>query len=146
MESSSPLANAPLVALWGWLVPGAGYWAVRERARGMIVFVTVLLLFAAGVLIGGLRIVDAPAGFSLDDILQKPWFIGQVLAGPVSVAAAIAAGHVDVLHTSTSRSQEIGTLYTAVAGMLNLLALIDAADRAARGPSPGTAGGPGGKP
>jgi hypothetical protein len=34
--------------------------------------------------------------------------------------------------TSHSRINEIGVLYTAVAGMLNLLAIIDAASRAER--------------
>jgi len=34
---------------------------------------------------------------------------------------------------SHSRSWEIGTLYTAVAGMLNLLVIIDSAHRAGQG-------------
>lgn len=123
---------APMTALLGWLIPGAGYWVLGERARGMIVCLTVLAVFTMGALIGGLRLVDAPTELSAAALLDKPWFIGQVLAGPVSVAAAIAAGHVDPMRVSHGRSWEIGTLYTAVAGMLNLLALIDATHRAAQ--------------
>jgi hypothetical protein len=122
---------APLAALVGWLIPGAGYWLLGQRARAAIIGSVVLFLFAAGVLIGGVRVVDAPTEISPTALLNKPWFIGQVLAGPISVASALWADHVDPLRVSHSRSWEIGTLYTAVAGMLNLLALIDATHRAA---------------
>ena len=44
------------------------------------------------------------------------------------------AGGPPVGAKSHARVNEIGVLYTAVAGMLNLLAMIDAAHRAAREP------------
>jgi hypothetical protein len=135
MESpmSSPnrdTASVGFVALCGWLIPGGGYWILGERVRAMIVAVCVLTVFGMGVLIGGIRVVDAPNQIGLGQLLDKPWFIGQVLTGPLSVASAIWAGHVSPERGSHSRSWELGTLYTAVAGMLNLLALIDAAHRA----------------
>ena len=80
----------------------------------------------------------------LSELRTKPWFIAQVLAGPVALAAgagsvwaatdpdgdegdAVARGA-----TSHGRVNEIGVLYTAVAGMLNLLAIIDASHRASQ--------------
>lgn len=77
----------------------------------------------------------------LRDVGNKPWSICQVLAGPVAVAGgawSVSASQPDgqsgqaagVL--SHSRINEIAVLYTAVAGMLNLMAIIDAAARAAR--------------
>jgi hypothetical protein len=65
--------------------------------------------------------------------LQKPWFIGQVLAGPVAIASNVIAtrwGGESGSPFSHARVYEIGVLYTAVAGMLNLMAIIDAAYRA----------------
>ena len=69
-------------------------------------------------------------------IIGKPWFIGQVLNGPLGIGAAIAS---DQLAQSSyknveakARLAEIGTLYTAVAGMLNLLTILDAFARAAQ--------------
>ena len=122
--------------MFGWLIPGGGYWLVGERVRAVIVSVSVILVFAMGMLIGGVRVVDAPTELGVAALLEKPWFMGQVLMGPIGVAAAIGAQHVDSAdsdyrdeHVSHSRSWEIGTLYTAVAGMLNLLAIIDAAHR-----------------
>jgi len=122
-------AIAPWVVLLGWLIPGGGYWLLRERARAIIVCVVVLAVFVMGMLIGGIRVVDAPSDFSPSALLEKPWFIGQILTGPISVASSVAASHVDPLRVAHGRSWELGTLYTAIAGMLNLLALIDSAHR-----------------
>ena len=77
------------------------------------------------------------------ELRAKPWTVPQVLVGPVVAAGWAcsvwasrdpdgysgpreAAGVV-----SHGRVNEIGLLYTAVAGMLNLLAIIDSAHRAA---------------
>lgn len=153
----------PLVALAGWFVPGAGYVMIGQRARGAVVGVTILVLFVAGLLIGGIRVVDSSYIESVQQrqerehteadaqrdarranrtyqptnpvarTLQKPWFIGQVLAGPVAIASNVIAtrwGGDAGAPFSHARVYEIGVLYTAVAGMLNLMAIIDSAYRA----------------
>ena len=154
--SDRPLA-APLVVIAGWLVPGLGYFVIGERARGLIVGITILMTFAGGMLIGGIRVIDVP-GYTpqgepkmlriingaphqvmwslranpMNEIFNKPWYIAQTLTGPVNALAtwgSIEAGEAG-RRQSTSRIFDIGTLYTAVAGMLNLLVIIDAAYRA----------------
>jgi hypothetical protein len=183
------LASPPLVAIAGWLLPGAGYWLIGQRARAIVVGVTIIVLFMSGILIGGVRSLQVP-GYGENggrlyvvheeqqerrtgqrytvvrvteqragdpqplsdqpvvtdvralfaDVGNKPWSICQVLAGPVAIAGgtwsvwasrppaeSIRAEPPGAL--SHSRVNEIGVLYTAVAGMLNLLAIIDAAGR-----------------
>jgi hypothetical protein len=184
---SSKNVPAPLVALASWLVPGAGYLLLGQKARGLTIGVTVILLFVAGLLIGGIRVLEVPgygdhgqpliviqdsdytrdsgryvvaermvedvgspaAGtigwvmqvHPLDEIRNKPWFIAQVLAGPIDLAASwgsvVASRSVGGSTQprgarSHARTNELGVLYTAVAGMLNLLAIIDAGSRAGR--------------
>jgi hypothetical protein len=77
----------------------------------------------------------------LDEIRAKPWSIPQIITGPVDLLCSwwslaesdsSATGHANATR-SHSRTNEIGVLYTAVAGMLNLLAIIDAAHRAGQG-------------
>ena len=148
----------PLVALVGWLVPGAGYVMIGQRARGAVVGITILLIFVAGLLIGGVRVIDSSYIESVQQrqererteaegrrtikgyqppnpiarTLQKPWFIGQVLAGPVAIVSNVIAtrwGGEAGAPFSHARVYEIGVLYTAVAGMLNLMAIIDSAYR-----------------
>jgi hypothetical protein len=162
----------PLVAIAGWLIPGLGYWLIGQKARGATIGVTILLMFVAGLLIGGVRTVDTtliesaeqkterarddayrarevedqnrrvPDGEQqppyrapslLARTLQKPWFIGQAMAGPVAIATSyvgVTWGGPGGAPYSHARVYEIGVLYTAVAGMLNLMAVIDAAYRA----------------
>ena len=188
--SRGTLASPPVVAVAGWLVPGAGYWLIGERARGLAVGLAIVGLFVLGILFGGVRVIQVP-GYSengrklyldpetrfengreyrvlvvkeappggdelpgawvatdpralLRDVGNKPWSICQVLAGPVALAGgawSVSASQpvaqaegpdrpVGVL--SHSRINEIAVLYTAVAGMLNLMVIIDAASRAAR--------------
>lgn len=162
----------PLVALAAWIVPGLGYLLIRQWARGLTIGLTILLLFVFGIFVGGIRVVDVPGytnlgsrimldrdgnrvegyraadaswalrAYPLRTVLEKPWFVGQVLAGSICIVAAkisidvakpVTSGSVvSIAPTSHARSWEIGTLYTAVAGMLNLMAIIDAAHRAGR--------------
>jgi hypothetical protein len=137
---TSPDANVlappvPLVALAGWLVPGSGYWLLGQRTRGLVVGVCVITLFLLGVLVAGIAVVEAPSfgggGNLLGRVLQKPWFLGQVMTGPIGLISAwIGQGVAADYPAAKARLGEIGTLYTAIAGMLNLLAIIDATYRA----------------
>ena len=58
--STSSSTPPPLVALAGWLLPGAGYWLIGERVRAVTVGVTILVVFTLGILIAGIRVVQAP--------------------------------------------------------------------------------------
>lgn len=81
-------------------------------------------------------------GGFLSEIANKPWFVGQVLAGPIALAsAAISVDLAQIGANNTYQTQSqyprphapmemVGTLYTAIAGMLNLLVIIDASYRA----------------
>ena len=183
-DRPAPRASPPVVAVAGWLVPGAGYWLIGERVRAVTVGVTIMILFGLGILVGGVRAIqvpgygengrklylakdsrredsatipvsrEAPEGDDeerawvledpralLRDVGNKPWSICQVLAGPVAVAGgawSVSASRPDEQSgeaagvLSHSRINEIAVLYTAVAGMLNLMVIIDAAARAAR--------------
>jgi hypothetical protein len=184
-DASAPISrfSPTTVAAAGWLVPGAGYLLLGQRARAMAVGLTVTLLFVGGLLIGGVRVLEVPGygphgqrleavvyrdqqrelhenvvedaaedegrqlGWVMrihpfDEIRNKPWSIAQIMTGPIGVAAGAGAVMASqrVMATglpygarSHSRVNEIGVLYTAIAGMLNLLAIIDAAHRAAQG-------------
>lgn len=131
-SSASSSVPAPIVALATWIVPGSGYWLIGQRVRALTVGVTIIILFILGLLIGGMKVVEAPKDLftsPANAVSQKPWFVGQILAGPMTLIAS-SIGQDQKYFASHSRVNEIGTLYTAVAGMLNLLAIIDAAYRA----------------
>ena len=184
-DSARSSWSPPLVAFAAWLVPGGGYLLIGERARGLTIGISVVVLFTLGLLIGGVRALEVPgwdehgyqirlnergykvhpddsayprAGWvmrrgAMSEIRAKPWSIAQVLTGPVAIAGAAASvwaasdpdgddGDGEPPGAlSHGRVNEIGVLYTAVAGMLNLLAMIDASHRAAQAQAHATAHG-----
>ncbi len=130
----------PSAAVASWLIPGAGHILLGHRKRGMIIGLTIGLLWLSGWAIGGVSI------FNYNQ--HRAWFGGQMLTAP-SVAVAVARDHLLTeapperpaaisegfsfqppkpkiqYEPSFGRVNEIGILYTALAGLLNLLAIID---------------------
>jgi hypothetical protein len=217
--TSSPL----LVALASWILPGAGYLLIGQRGRALGVGITIILLFIAGLLIGGVRVIEVPGYSSIDgkkqmitmtapavnprtgqvyvdrsgneimqpimvpeldpqtgkpvedpitnsvkkeplkrwsllvsplnEIRDKPWSVPQAFTGPIAIAAGICSVNAAEIDPRTmkvdsdtgnpdpktgtpfgavthARINELGSLYLSVAGLLNLMAIIDATWRA----------------
>jgi len=105
-----------LVGLLAWLVPGAGHLAINKKKHAIIIFVTIALTFCAGLYIGSVGIIDS--------VGAKPWFIAQLMNSPVvAVLGRISkAGDYAVY----AKPNEIGQIYTSIAGLLNLLCIVNA--------------------
>ncbi len=139
MSTKSPGQFTPRAAILAWVWPGLGHISLGQRKRGFLVMFGVLFLFLGGVLIGGIDSVDRR-----DDRL---WFLAQALCGPLALVADYAnqtlvkpmpADWVDRYErqdpeviTRLGRKglghvNEMGTLYSALAGLMNLVAILDA--------------------
>lgn len=105
-----------IVALSSWLIPGAGYLLLKEGKRAVIVFATIVLTFCAGLYIGSIGIVDPVEAWW--------WFVAQVMSSPMVFVLGYhtAAGGYPVY----GRPNEIGQVYTSIAGLLNLLCIVNA--------------------
>ncbi|MEM0914216.1 MAG: DUF6677 family protein [Planctomycetota bacterium] len=125
-------------ALGTWLLPGLGHWIIGERARGAILAVTIGSLYVLGLLIGGIGVIDRAA--------PLPGFFGQMLIGPTFVVlwAQERLWSWSAIDGTPSLAEgmpigvmgEQGVLYTSIAGLLNLLCIIDVIYRVGRGGSP----------
>ena len=74
-DSGLSLLAIPLA----WLVPGAGHMLIGQRTRGIVFCITIHLMFAAGLLISGIRAINPPD--------QAIWTYTQFMAGwPTLVA------------------------------------------------------------
>lgn len=109
--------------IYGWLWPGAGHIAQGRKKRGVLVMFGVLFLFFTGILIGGVDVVDRE-----EDHL---WFLAQALNGPVAFGADyVNQGRKQsvpaVQRQSLAHVNEIGTLFVALAGLMNLVVILDA--------------------
>jgi hypothetical protein len=105
-----------LVGLASWLVPGAGYLLLEHTRRAIIVFLAIFFTFCIGLYVGSVGVVD-PIG-------AKLWYVFQIMTSPlVAILGHISAGGG---YPVFGRPCEIGQIYTSVAGMLNLLCMVNA--------------------
>ena len=110
-----------------------------EKAKGVILAVNIGLLWLGGLLIGGVHVCDR------DD--HPWWFYAQMCVAPTWVGhwyqsnlqlvrSSPAASRVPKIgkayEPSYGFANEQGILYTSLAGLLNLLAIIDVAYREGR--------------
>ena len=99
-----------------WLVPGAGHYALGEKKRAVIIFVAIILTFLVGVYVGSVGVIDP--------VHARPWYFAQMMNSPlVMILGRIGAtGNYRVY----GRAGEIGQIYTSIAGLLNLLCIVNA--------------------
>jgi hypothetical protein len=102
----------------GWLVPGLGHVLAKRPKRGAILFVTITLMFALGLLMQGKLYVANPS-----DLLEMLGFVGDLGAGLLYLVSRIAdLGH-GAVQVATA---DYGTKFIVVAGLLNYISAIDA--------------------
>jgi hypothetical protein len=103
------------VALLGWVVPGGGYFWLKEKKRAVIVFAAIAVTFWLGVYIGSVGVIDP--------VLARAWYVAQIINSPaVALLGHVAAGGNFPVY---GRPHEIGQIYTGVSGLLNLLCIVN---------------------
>lgn len=121
---SGPPSIQPLHAGLAWLCPGLGHWVRGERIRALRIFSGMTLLVLGGLLIGGVDVVDATQ--------DRLWFIAQMGLGPIVMGIEVLnqslaqADPTDLAWRSLGHVNSIGTLYIGLAGMLNVVVIMDA--------------------
>jgi hypothetical protein len=127
MNGQYPAGGAsPVAALvLAWAIPGAGHAYAGRWGKAALFFGCIVGLLVAGMIIGGGTVIihrDTQGHIEL-------WWMAQMGAGgptvaltPISEYLAARAGP-DIY---ANRFREVGTLYAAVAGFLNVLVMMDA--------------------
>ena len=117
MESKSKhITRLITVGMLAWLIPGAGHFAINKRTHAFIIFFTIVITFAVGLYAGSLAVID-PGG-------SKPWYAAQLMNSPfVTLLGNISVSRADRVY---GRPAEIGQIYTSIAGLLNLLCIVNA--------------------
>jgi hypothetical protein len=104
------------VGLLAWAVPGGGHFLINERKRSIVIFVTVVLTFLVGLYVGSVGVIDP--------VNAKPWYAAQLMNSP----AVFFLGQISISGQFPvyGRAGEIGQIYTSIAGLLNLLCIVNA--------------------
>ncbi len=140
------LRQPGVAALWAWLWPGAGHLYQRRYAKGILFMVCILSTYFFGLAMGGGHVVYA----SWNQTERRWQYFCQLGVGLPALPAIVQARRVktgratlfngwmappiidmqnDELadwHKQYSLFFELGTLYTMIAGLLNVLAIYDA--------------------
>lgn len=109
--------------LLAWVFPGLGHLYLGRRAKGLLLMACILALFVMGVAMKSRLALH----LGLEDPLALLFSLAQMGAGAPYVLAR-ALGY--ELGEVTAPSYEYGNTFTAVAGLLNILVILDALDTA----------------
>jgi len=146
-EPTVSLRNPIWAAFLAWLVPGLGHFYQGRTGKGILYAVCILGLYLMGLIMGEGKIVywrwvnplNNPEKFCL-------YYLGQFFAGLPALPALIQStlhhygydpilwgfmaeptqNDLNALQTRLGKLVEIGSIYTCIAGLLNILAIYDA--------------------
>lgn len=116
----------PAAGIAAWVFPGLGHLVRGERRRGRLIMFGVLFLVLGGLLVGGVDCVDRKQ--------DRLWFLAQSVCGPLTfIADAVNQHYVQKLpdearfnSIALNKPNEMGTLFVALAGLMNLVVIMDA--------------------
>jgi len=114
-ETGSMSYIAPLA---GWLLPGLGHLIQRRYVRGVLIMLSVFTMFFAG-----LGMQGKVYAFNTGDLLDILGFVGDIGAGALYFIARAMDWGGGNIHRALA---DYGTKYIVVAGLLNVIAAVDA--------------------
>ena len=118
-RSSAQGRVAPALALIaGWIVPGAGHLLVGKRVRAALLAVSIVAMFAIGIALNGKVYVP-----NTGDPLDMLGFVGDVGSGLLYALARIFGWGASTVQIAVA---DYGTKFVVVAGLLNIVAAVDA--------------------
>lgn len=148
-----PTAFRPVAGLLACALPGLGHVALGQTTRGIVIAAGVLGLFFSGLFIGGIDVVDSrdsrlwflgqaavgPVAFITDRVHQSRFKIVEDarLRSAWPMEAREPDGSARLLDPanpndrppkvkSLAKVHELGTLFTTLAGFLNVIVVLDA--------------------
>lgn len=110
--------------LLAWIVPGGGHFLLQRHLRGALILGSVMIMWLFGLMMRG-SLFEPQTGDLLTTIIYCGGFLGNVCSGIFYLLTVMlgynqpdTAGHV----------YDYGTKFLVGAGLLNVLAMVDAWD------------------
>jgi hypothetical protein len=107
-----------MVLIAGWLVPGAGHLLLGKWVRATILAISILAMFAIGIALQGKVYVP-----NTGDPLDMLGFAGDLGSGLVYGLTRMLGWGATTVQIATA---DYGTKFIVVAGLLNIVAAVDA--------------------
>lgn len=110
--------NPTVVTIVAWLVPGLGHLIQRRYIRGLLIMAAIFIMFFAG-----LGMQGKVYSFNTGDLLDILGFVGDIGSGLLYFLARMMNWGIGNIHRAVA---DYGTKYIVVAGLLNIVATVDA--------------------
>ena len=113
-----------------WILPGAGHFALGHRGLGLVFFCAISFAYLTGVAIGGVKSSVNPR--------ENKWlFLAEMGIGGYTTVFFFWSSSLSVPqepgYVSFFPESDVSQIYLAAAGLLNVLAILDALSRAQTG-------------
>ena len=115
-DSPQAVANPALCAALSWLVPGLGHARAGQKDKGLVMGAAVVIVFALGLLFSH--------GHGCDRTTASVWWIGQNLFGGGTLFAALVTAPMHM--ASAPAHLDLGVVLCTIAGLMNLVVMVDA--------------------
>lgn len=130
MPKTDPLLRTIQAGLLGWLLPGAGHFYLGLRGLAWVFFLAIGGSYLVGMLIGGVKT-------SVDPIGNFWLFVAEMGVGGLTSIFYLAAWALPTVpvwqpspYVSYFPGQDLAQIYLSVAGLMNIMAALDAIARA----------------
>jgi hypothetical protein len=115
------------VVLLAWLVPGGGHFLLKRPGRGVLLLASVAIMFLLGLMMRG-AMFQPQNGDLLTILINTGGFIGDLASGILYLLTVwLGYNQPDV----AGAVHDYGTKFLVTAGLLNILAMVDAFEIAA---------------
>ena len=112
------------IMIVAWLIPGGGHLLLKKSLRGAILGGTIALMFVLGLLMRGIMFHPQRADL-LTTVITYGGFVGDLATGLLYIVAFIF-GYPEKVVDVAGHVHDYGTKFLVAAGLLNILAMIDA--------------------
>ncbi len=119
---------APNVSSWivpvlaAWIVPGGGHLYLKHRTRAILIFVSAVVMFLLGLMMRG-PLFEPQSGDLLTMLIYYGGFVAHIATGAIYfITVALGYSQPDV----AGHVHDYGSKFLVGAGLLNVLAIVDA--------------------
>lgn len=124
-EEKQPL---PPIGTWGpavglaWLIPGGGHFLLKRTGRGVLLLAAITAMFLCGLMMRG-AMFSPQSGDLLTTLINTGGFLGDLASGILYLMSVwLGYNQPDM----PGAVHDYGSKFLVVAGLLNILAMVDA--------------------
>jgi hypothetical protein len=133
-KQKQPKEPMPPLRVWagpvalGWLIPGGGHFLLKRNGRAMILLAAITLMYVCGLLMHG-NMFQPESGDLLTTLIHAGGFLGDIASGILYLLTVwLGYNQPDM----PGAVHDYGTKFLVTAGLLNILAMVDAFEIAAK--------------